>query len=167
MHYLIATISLFDKMFCLDISRRSTRQRGLPGTTLITQTMWAVSTSSARSPLVCSTCWMRRASTNRWFTRFHSCLMADFFFFFDLVEAAHWSYLFFLFVLLSSFSHSVPLLQLSPRHRWNIISQIQAAAPREQILCPHSSHGACLCYSTLCWKSQISSQGKVDEQRRH
>lgn len=80
MHYLIATISLFDEMFCLDIFRRSTRQRGLPGTTSITQTTWAVSTSSARSPLVCSTCWMRRASKNRWFTRFHSCLMADFFF---------------------------------------------------------------------------------------
>lgn len=61
---------------------------------------------------------------------------------------------------------SVPLLQLSPRHRWNIISQIQAAAPREQIFCPHSSHGACICHSTLCWESQISSQGKDDEQTR-
>lgn len=68
-------------MFCLASSRRSTKQRELRGTTSTTQTTWAVSTSSARSPLACSTCWMRRASKNRWFTRFHACLMADMFWF--------------------------------------------------------------------------------------
>lgn len=49
-------------MFCLASFRRSTKQRESPGTTSTTQTMWAVSTSSARNPLAYSTCWMRRAS---------------------------------------------------------------------------------------------------------
>lgn len=68
-HRSISGIRLFTKVLCLASSRRSTKQRELPGTTSTTQTMWAASTSSARSPLACCTCWMRRASKNRstWF----------------------------------------------------------------------------------------------------
>lgn len=55
-------MSWFTEMFCPASCRRSTKQRESPGTTSTTQTMWAVSISSARSPLACSTCWMRRAS---------------------------------------------------------------------------------------------------------
>lgn len=76
--------------------------------------------------------------------------------------------LLFLFILLlSDFLCSVPVPQLPPRHRWDVISQIQTAAPGEQILCPHTGHGACLRHSTLCRESQISNQGKDDGQRRH
>lgn len=43
--------------------RRSTGQRASPGTTLTTATTVAASTSSARNPQLCSTCWTRSAST--------------------------------------------------------------------------------------------------------
>lgn len=67
----------------------------------------------------------------------------------------------FISIFISSPFRTLPSFpQLPPCHRWDIISQIQAAAPGEQILCPHSSHGACLCHSTLCRKSEISDQGK-------
>lgn len=51
-------------MLCAAMYRKSTKQRESPGTTSTTQTMWAVSISSARNPLACSTCWMKRASMN-------------------------------------------------------------------------------------------------------
>ncbi len=73
-HDFISPISSFTKLFCLASFRRSTKQRESLGTTSTTQTMWAVSTSSARNPPVCSTCWMRRASKNK--TWPHSCLLA-------------------------------------------------------------------------------------------
>lgn len=148
---LISPVSWFSKMFCLASSRRNTKQRESPGTTSTTQTTWVVSTSSARNPLACSTFWMRRASKSLNLGFSNSPLTSSFF---------H-------IIFLSYFLQSVPVLQLSPCHRWDIISQIQAAAPGEQILCPHSSHGACLCNSTLCWESQISNQGKDDGKWGH
>lgn len=155
-----SSMGLFFKMFCSASTRRSTKPRESPGTTSTTQTMWAVTISSARSPLACSTCWMRRASKNvhRRFTPFQSRLTAESRneLCFNSVQAVYSFFTdffphLFLLIVVPLFPLTVPVLQLSPCHKWDIISQIQATAPGEQILCLHTSDGACLCHSTLCW----------------
>lgn len=94
---------------CPGLFRRSTKQRELPGTTSTTQTTWAASISSARSPPGCFTCWMRRASkTMRKSSLIFTSLKIYPFIFFGNV---------FFFIIIS-------MPQLSPCHRWDIISQI-------------------------------------------
>lgn len=142
-------MSWFTDMLCPATCRRSTKQRESPGTTSTTQTMWAVSISSARSPPACSTCWMRRAgkNSNRQFIAFHSCLRIGMkLVLIQLKLFTNLSHIFF-------HAPAFPMPQM--RHYWPNSS---SNTGETNTLFPHQSWSLPSSFDTLLGKSNIKSR---------